>query len=106
MNFDINEVITNMANAVKGSVIEDWNSVKGDVTSYLNDRKNRLDLLAEMRISNEISDNFLQKRLADEKDMLISELHSIVLISKVIAQNAANAAIEVLTKAINIALKI
>jgi hypothetical protein len=106
MNFNINEVIADMANAIKTTVSEDWNSVKEDVSSFLTDRKSRLELLADMRIKNEIGQGFFEKRLKDEKDMIASELHSLTLISKVVAQNAANAAIDVLTKAITSALKI
>ena len=106
MDFNINEVIADMANAIKTTVSEDWNSVKEDVSSFLTDRKSRLELLADMRIKNEIDQVFFEKRLKDEKDMIASELHSLTLISKVIAQNAANAAIDVLTKAITSALKI
>jgi len=106
MDFNINEVIADMANAIKTTVSEDWNSVKDDVSSFLTDRKSRLELLADMRIKNEIDQVFFEKRLKDEKDMIASELHSLTLISKVIAQNAANAAIDVLTKAITSALKI
>jgi hypothetical protein len=106
MQFDINEVITNMANAIKGSVANDWNFIKDDVQSYLSDRKGRLQRLADRRIKNQITDEFLAERLADENDMMVSELYSLKLISKVMAQNAVNAAIGVLTDAINAALKL
>ena len=44
--------------------------------------------------------------LADEKDILESELHAIAIIGKVAAQNAANAAIGVLQKAVDAVIKI
>jgi hypothetical protein len=100
MELNINEVITNMANAIKGSLSEDWSSVKNDVASFLTNRKNRLELLAKARIKGKIDDEFFLEILNDEKDMLVSELHSYALISKVMAQNATNAAIEVLNSAI------
>jgi len=106
MDFNINEVVTNMANAIKPSVSDNWNSVKDDVSSFLTDRKGRLELLAKMRINGRIDDQFFKETLGDEKDLVASELHTLALISKVMAQNAANAAIQVLESAIKVALKV
>ena len=43
---------------------------------------------------------FFVKRLADEKKILESELHALAVISKSMAQKAANAAIDVLENAV------
>ena len=61
-------------------------------------------MLAELRISGELSEEKFQSRLKDEKLVLEAELHAIAVISKAIAQRATNGAIEVLEKAIRTAI--
>ncbi|HSD05792.1 hypothetical protein [Flavobacterium sp.] len=106
MKLDINEILADMLSAVKGSVKEDWAIIKKSANAFIQSKKDRLELLAIMRISGEISEEFFEKRLADEKEILTSELHSIAIVNKVAAQNAANAALKVLDDVVNAALKI
>jgi len=100
MKFDIDETLANMLKAIKAVVKDNWSMVKDNANTYLQDRRLRLELLASLRISGEIEDTFFRKRLKDEKKILESELHSIAIMSKAIAQKAANAALDVLDKAI------
>ncbi|OJW77607.1 MAG: hypothetical protein BGO69_11955 [Bacteroidetes bacterium 46-16] len=104
MAFDINEVLSNMLNAVKGTVKDNWSTIKDTANTFLQSRKERLDLLISLRLDNQISEELFQKRLADEQAILESELHSIAIISKAIAQQATNAAFDVLGKAVQAAL--
>jgi hypothetical protein len=104
MKFDLNEVLSEMAGAVKKEVTDNWKLAKLTVNSFLQSRKDRLELLTSFRLQNAITEEFFQQRLADEKDILKSELHAIAVINKVTAQNAANAAINVLQKAVQTAL--
>ena len=106
MEIDINEIIAQMADAIKGSVEQDWVYVKEKAAAFLQERKSRLELLASLRITNQIEQQFFELRLQDEKEILESELHSLALITKVVAQNAANAAIQVLRTAVESALDI
>ena len=106
MDFDIDEVIAQMAEAIKGSVQQDWTYVKEKAAAFLQERKSRLELLASLRIMNHIEQEFFELRLTDEKEILESELHALALITKVVAQNAANAAIDILRKAVDAALDI
>ena len=106
MKFDINEVFAQMADAVKSEVKDDWKIVKMTFSNFLESRKGRIEQLTSFRLQNQISEDFFQQRLADEKDILTSELHAIAIINKVTAQNAANAAIGVLQKAIDTAIGI
>lgn len=101
MDFNIDEVLAQMLNAVKGEVRENWDLVKGSANGFLQSRRLRLELLASLRLKNQISGQFFEDRLKDEKDIMTSELHAIAIISKVTAQNAANAAIAVLQKAVD-----
>lgn len=106
MNLDINEVLSEMLGAVKGSVKGDWGMVKEAANTFLTSRKERLELLASMRLSGEIDNDFFLKRLEDEKDLLESELHAVAVVNKVMAQNAANAAIKVLQDSVATLLKL
>ncbi len=100
MAFDINEVVAQMLSAIKNTVKENWNLVKDSASGYFQDHKSRLELLASLRLNNEINQEFFLNRLADEEKILESELHSIAIITKAIAQKAANAAIDVFQNAI------
>ena len=101
MAFDINEVIAQMLGAVKISVKDDWKLVKETASAFFQTRKDRLELLASLRLNNEISKKFFLKRLEDEKKILESELHAVAIITKAIAQRAANAALDVLSNAVS-----
>lgn len=106
MNFDINETLAQMIDAVKTTLGDNWEFAKQTVNDFFQSRKARLDLLTSLRLDGEISENFFEKRMADEKDILESEMHAVAIISKVAAQNAANAAIDILTNAIKGALNL
>ena len=106
MAFDINEALANMLGTIKTSVGENWSDVKSTINEFMQSRKERLELLADMRIQGQIDDDDLKSRLDDEKLLLNSELHNVAIISKEIAQNAANAAIGVLQKTILAAIQL
>lgn len=100
MNFDINEVIADMASAIENEVGESWNEVRSTANQFLNNRKNRLELLAELTIDGDLNFQQLELRLKHEKLLAEAELHVVAIITKVIAQRAANAAMDVLKAAI------
>lgn len=104
MAFDINEVLAQMLGSVKTITKDNWNNVKDTANTYFQDRKLRLELLASLRIQKQINNEFFLKRVADEKKILESELHSIAIITKAIAQKAANAAIDIFQNAVMKAL--
>ena len=106
MKFDIDEILAQMLVAIKDEVKDNWGLIKGNANNYLQNRKGRLELLTSLRLANEIKEEFFQKRLKDERKILESELHSIAIVSKSIAQKAANAAIEVLQDAVGKLIKI
>ena len=58
MAFDINEVVAHMLGAVKTTVKDDWKLVKESAGAFLQTRKDRLELLASLRLNNEISQKF------------------------------------------------
>ena len=105
MSFNINEIASDMLSAIKGAVADNWDEVKTTSLQFLQRRKERLQLLAELRISGELSQEKFESRLSDEKLIVEAELNALAVISKAIAQKAANAAIDVLVKAVNTAIK-
>lgn len=100
MNFDINEVLANMLSAIKGTVGDNWDEVKSIANQFLQRKKERLELLAVLRINGDLSQEKFESRLKDEKLIAEAELHAIAVISKAIAQKAANAAMDILEKAV------
>ncbi len=106
MTFDINEVLAQMSGAIKNEVSDNWSLIKKTTNNFLQSRKARLELLTSLRLDNQLSEEFFQARLEDEKKILTSELHAVAVITKVTAQNAANAAISILSNAVKTALGI
>jgi len=105
MNFDINEVLADMLSAIKDIVKDNWDEVKATANQFLQRKKERLELLAELRINGELSQEKFESRLSDEKLVVEAELHAIAVISKAIAQKAANAAMDILEKAVKVAIE-
>jgi hypothetical protein len=103
--FNLNETLAEMATAIQGEVADNWNEVRTVANEFLNRKKERLSLLADLRLSGELSQKKFESRLADEKLVLEAELHAIVVIGKAIAQRAANAAMDVLQKAVKAAVR-
>ena len=104
MSFDIDLVLGDMLSAMKDSVDADWDDIKGYAKQVLENEKEALADLAEQRIRGEITEEELQSELEDEKDTVEAEMKAIQVITKAMAQRAANAAIDVLFKAIKAAL--
>jgi hypothetical protein len=106
MNFNINEVIFEMLDAIKVNVGNDWDLVKVPASNFFQSRTDRLELLSSFLLQGGIDEEFKKKRLEEERSIIQSNLHAIAILNAVASQNAANAAIEVLSKAISLALTI
>jgi hypothetical protein len=100
MSFEINTVLADMSSAVKDTVADNWDETKSVTIRFLQNRKERINLLAQLRIDGDLSEEKFKSRLEDEKLILEAELNAMKVISKALAQNAANAAINVLEKAV------
>jgi chaperonin GroEL (HSP60 family) len=105
MSFDVNTVIDDMLTAIKGSVNKDWKEVKTASEQFLTRDKKRLEMIATLRITGELTLEDFESRLEDQKKIIEAELNALAVIGKALAQNAANAAIEVLEKAVMGAIK-
>jgi hypothetical protein len=105
MNFDINEVFAKMMAKAKAHSEEYWAEIKPATELFLERKKDRIQLLADMALKGEISEEKIKSRMEDEKLVLDSELHAIKVLTKAIAQKTANEVIDVLQGALISALK-
>ncbi|MBS1586687.1 MAG: hypothetical protein JSS82_14220 [Bacteroidetes bacterium] len=104
MEQNLDKTISDMLAAFRGVVADRWESLNDTAGEFLESRKERLELLTQSRLTGEIDDAFFQARLADERSILESELNALNVISKALAQQAANAAFDVLGKAVKTAI--
>lgn len=104
MSFDIEGTIGDMATAISGVVSDEWSGVEACVKKALNDEKEALENIAKARIDNEIDDEDLKSHLEDEKVVLEAALLACKVKAKILVQNAANSAMDVLKEAIKVAI--
>ncbi len=106
IDFDINEILQQMAAVIKDTVGKQWKEVKVVAAQFLQNRKERLLLLADLRISGDLNHEKFISRVEDEKLIFEAELNALAVVSKAIAQKAANAAINIFEQAVLRALNI
>jgi hypothetical protein len=106
MEFDIENTVNQMLLAVKSSIQKDWSEVNATARQFLEMNKKRYEKLVEYRLTGKIDEQNFKSRLEDEKRMLEVQLNTLTILSKVMAQNAANAAFDVLESAVRTCLKV
>lgn len=104
MSFDIDAVLGDMLSAMKDSVDTEWDEIEGYAKQILDNEKDALSELAEQRLRGEITEEELKSELDDEKDTVEAEMKAIQVMTKAMAQRAANAALDVLYNAIKAAI--
>jgi len=104
MDFDIKAVLGDMLNAVRGVVSTEFPKVRDCVRKALADEKEFLEELAKACLDGEIDDDTLAQQLHDEKATLEASLLVCQVLTKKMAQDSANAAIDVFNKAVNAAI--
>jgi hypothetical protein len=100
MEFDIKDTMSQMLGVVKQTVDKNWKEVKEVANQFLQNRKERFALLAELRISGDLDHEKFLSRVEDEKLIFEAELNALAAISKAVAQQAVNGAIDVFLKAV------
>ena len=106
MAFDIGAVLDGMVGAAAGALSAEWPGVEACVKTAFQEERDALEAIARARLGEEITDEDLKMQLADEKIALSAALLVCKVKSKVAAQNAANAAVKVLSDAVSTALKV
>lgn len=104
MAFNIETTIEDMAGAISGVMAGEWGGIKDCVQQALKEEKEALADIADARVAGDINDAEMKSQLEDEKVALEAALLACRVKAKVAAQNAANAAIDVLKSAIKAAL--
>jgi hypothetical protein len=104
MSFNLDTTLNDMASAISGVISDEWSGVKECVKKALEDEKDALAGIVEARLGGEIDDEDMKSHLEDEKVALEAALLACQVKAKIMAQNAVNAAIEVLMNAVKAAL--
>ena len=104
MSFNIDTTLEDMAAAVKAIVVKDRNKIKGYAKQIFDEEKQTLNQIALLRLSGQITDEEFQSEIEDEKDTVRAQLLALKVLNKATAQKAANAALNVLYKAVIAAL--
>jgi hypothetical protein len=105
MKFDIQETGKNMLSAAAGVLTGEWPGIQACVTKAFEDEKEALAAIADARLAGEIDDDEMKSQLDDEVETLTAVLLVCKVKTKVAAQQAINAALKVLTTAIQAGLK-
>jgi hypothetical protein len=104
MSFDINTVLGDMVDSVKGIVADDAGKIGGYAKTIMENEKESLEELAKARLFGEISEDELKEEIEREKMVVEAELLTLEIMTKATAQRAVNAAMEIFVKAIKVAL--
>lgn len=104
MAIDYEQLFKNTLAAASGSLKTDAPKVQDYLQQVMQNHKNILTQIAKDRISGKISEADMQSELDEEKEALQAELEGAEVIAEKAAQDAANAAINVLNTAIKAAL--
>lgn len=98
--FELDPTLGEMLNTIKNIVGKHWKDIESTARKFLENRKNRLAKLAEMRISGQLSQEKFESRLQDEAMIFEAEINALQVLAKAITQKAVNAAIDVFIKAV------
>jgi len=99
MNLDINKVMADVLSVLKGTVEKNQDKVESVAKQFVLQNKDTLLMIAQLRLSGELSDEEAKSRIEDQKLVLEAQFNALQVISKAIAQQAANAVLDVLEKA-------
>jgi len=104
MEFDIEAVLKDMANAATESASEHSTEIKQYAKTILDNEKEALKKLGKARIDKTITEEVFDREVEREKTVVETELLTIQIMTKAMAQKAVNAAIDVFVKAVKAAL--
>jgi len=99
--FDIGETFKSMAGAVQNTVTTSWPQVQGVWMQFAQTNKDTLQDIAAGLISGQITQADASSYMDDMKSLLQSQLLATEIMAEAIAQQAANAAIDIFWGAVN-----
>lgn len=104
MALNIEQTLTDMQDAVASVVSEDWPGIKSCVAQAFVENREMLQAIAAAYDAGDLNDEDLAQQLADQETALETAMLACRVPTRVMAQNAANAAIEAFTAAIKLAV--
>jgi hypothetical protein len=100
LEFDFEGTVKTILKTTLDAAGKAGKEAQGVAQTFFEKRKQRLKLLAELKIDGELSEKRFIGRMADEKLILEAELNAISVLSKAKAQKLANGAIDILQKSV------
>jgi len=100
MSFDMEQTAKDMLAAMQGTLSAEWPEIRDCTERAVREEQDVLKEIAKARIEGAIDEDEMQSQLDDEKETLKAVLLVCKVKAKRAAQDAANAAIEVLKNAI------
>lgn len=100
MDIDFDALIDGLTNVIQGSLESDLPQIREYAKKIVEEEKETLQLLANLRLNGEISDDQFKSELEDQKGIVKNQLLAIGAMSTAAAQKATNAAIKFLTETV------
>lgn len=104
MGFDPDRTLKEMLGAMQGVVTQKWPEVEQFVQKAIENEREALVQIADMRLTGDLTDAEMEQELANQADILEAELLAAQVMTKAMAQRAVGEALGVLRKAVRAAL--
>lgn len=105
MSFDFEATFESMVDAAQTELLENTEQIRNQMKQILEDEKNRLKLIAEIKLDPTATEAEFDVALENEKDVLENAALALEIQVRATAQKAINAAINVLNTALNTAIE-
>jgi len=105
MSFDFDLTFDSMVDAARTELLEDTEQIRNQMKKILEDEKDRLKLIAAIKLDPTATEAEFDVALENEKDVLKNAALAFEIQVRATAQQAINAAINVLNTALNTAIQ-
>lgn len=105
MSFDFEATFESMVNAAQTELLEDSEQIRNQMKQVFEDEKDRLKLIAAIKLDPTATEAEFDLALENEKDVLKNAALALEIQVRATAQQAINAAITVLNTALNTAIQ-
>lgn len=105
MSFDFEATFESMVDAAQTELLEDTEQIRNQMKQILEDEKDRLKLIAAIKLDPTATEAEFDVALENEKDVLKNAALALEIQVRATTQQAINAAINVLNTALNTAIQ-
>ena len=105
MSFNFEETFKSMINAAQTELLEDTEQIRSQLKQILEDEKDRLKLIADIKLDPTATDAEFDVAVENEKKVLENAALALEIQVRATAQKAINAAITALNTALNKAIQ-